>query len=320
MALSFHTIPYTLRLKTPLWTARGSIETRSGWLLRIADGSGTCGWGEASPLDGMASPERAAAHAFDEAFLDLQARRAGLSLARFLGGGQAAACVEVNALLWAENPAHAAEEASRAVAEGYRCLKLKVGGQVQSDLERVAAVRRAVGDGVAIRVDANGAWSFEQALQAALGLEALGVELLEQPVPAEEIEALADLRRRSPVGIAADESVTDLTSARRILKAEAADALVIKPMRLGGLLPAAAVAQAARAAEVSVIVTSTLEGAIGRAGAVHLAAALGSTWYAHGLATGAQLAGDLASGLDPKDGRIDLPETPGLGVVPWLAD
>jgi o-succinylbenzoate synthase len=317
MALSFETFPYTLRLKAPLWTSRGKITSRTGWLLKIQDGDGTRGWGECCPLEGFAPPDRSAAHAYDEAFVDLQARRAGVSVARLLGDGQAAASVAVNALLSEDDPLHAAEEAGRAAASGFRCLKLKVGGRVRVDLERVAAVRRAVGDDLAIRVDANGAWPFEQALQAALGFEALGVELFEQPVAAGAIEDLANLRGRTRVAIAADESVTDLAGARRILEAGAADVLVLKPMRLGGLLPAAAIAQAARAAGAEVVVTSTLEGAIGRAGALHLASALGSTRLAHGLATGAQLAEDLASGLEPKDGRILLPEAPGLGIEPW---
>jgi L-alanine-DL-glutamate epimerase-like enolase superfamily enzyme len=304
VALSFQTRAYSLRLRAPLWTARGSIERRDGWLLRIRDGDGVCGWGEACPLPGFVDERAAAAHAYDEAFLDLSARRAGVPLARLLGGSGAAAEVRVNAL-------------DEADAAGCRCVKLKVGADLEAGLQRVATARARLGPAVALRVDANGAWTLQQALQALQALEDLGVELLEQPLAAEDVAGLARLRGRSRVLIAADEAVRDLHAARRLLQAGAADVLVLKPMALGGLLPAAAIAAEAREAGAGVVVTTTLEGAVGRAGAVHLAAAAGSVHLAHGLATGALLLEDIAAGLEPRDGAIRIPEAPGLGVQPW---
>lgn len=302
MALSFATFPYSLRLKQPLRTAHGTIVSRTGWLLRIRDGEGCTGWGEACPLEGFASRQACAAHAYDEAFLDLAARRAGVPVAELLGGPGVARRVEVNAL--------------ESAAEGFRCLKLKVGGPVPEDLARVREIRRNLPDAVKIRVDANGGWSFEQALQAVPALEELGVEMLEQPLRAGDIEGLAELRRRTSLRIGVDESIQDLESALGLLAAGAADVFVLKPMRLGGLLPAAAIAAAAREAGIAVVVTSTLEGAIGRAGALHLAAAFGSPDWAQGLATGALLAEDVARGPEPEGGFLHVPGGPGLGVEP----
>jgi L-Ala-D/L-Glu epimerase len=302
MALSTRTYPYALRLKTPLLTALGPIAGREGWLLRVEDEAGHFGWGEASPLPGFVEPAAAAAHAYDQAVLDLGARRAGVPLWRLLAD-DAPTRVPVNQLEGEGGP-------------GVRCIKLKVGGDVRADLRRVEALRRRAGGAVALRVDANGAWTLAQALEALPALEALGVELLEQPVAAGAIRELASLRGRTRVAIAADEAVGDLAQARRLIEASAADVFVLKPMRLGGLVPAAAIAAEARAAGVEVVVTTVLEGAIGRAGAVHLAAAVGSRRLAHGLATGSLLAEDVGVGLEPEDGWIEVPQVPGLGVVP----
>ena len=323
MALSFETFPYRISLRTPLLTARGRIEAREGWLLRVTDGSGMEGWGEASPLDGFVSVEQAAAHAFDEASLDLQASRAGVPVAALLGDGSYADAVEVNALLSATEPEAAAEEARQAAAAGFRCMKLKVGTSpaVQHDLDRVARVREAVGEHIELRVDANGGWSIDLALEALTRLEELGVSLIEQPVPTSDLDGLSALRGKSRLAIAADEAVTDLFAARRIVEAGAVDVLVIKPMRLGGLLHAKAVADVALAAGVGVIVTTSLEGAVGRTGALHLAAAIDAdprqrARLPHGLATGSTLVEDVATGPVPLDGWLRLPAGPGLGVIP----
>ena len=145
------------------------------------------------------------------------------------------------------------------------------------------------------------------------------IELVEQPVATEATEELARLRRTSLCRVAADEAVTSLKAGRGLLTAEAADVLVLKPMRLGGLRPALTLAREAAERGVPCVVTTTFDAGIGVAAALHLAAALPSVEAlpdpAHGLATANHLAADLvAEPPRPRNGAIALPSSPGLGV------
>ncbi|MDJ0868478.1 MAG: o-succinylbenzoate synthase [Myxococcota bacterium] len=266
--------------------------------------------------------------AVDLALLDLAARRAALPLAHWLARGLARADghatarerVAVAALLASSNPEQAGQEARARVEEGFTTLKLKLAADdFERDHARVAAVRNAVGRGIRLRLDANGGWKEVDVPPRLRALAPLGIELIEQPVPAEEIDALARLRSAAPFPLAADESVRGEREAERLLAARAADVLVLKPAALGGLRPAARIAERARRAGRAVIVTSFLDSAVGVAGALHLAAAL-PEGPAAGLATAALLRADLAAGPTPSAGTLALPRLPGLGVEPRLAE
>jgi o-succinylbenzoate synthase len=213
-------------------------------------------------------------------------------------------------------PERAAALTREALAAGARTLKLKVGGgSLAEDLARVRAVREAAGDGIAIRLDANQAWSEEEAVTALAALRVYEIEYVEQPVAASNLAALARLRRDAGVLVAADESICDLRAARRVLDAKAADLLVVKPMVLGGLYAARQVAALAAERGVPVVVTSLVESAVGRTGALHLAASLGATRHAHGIATGGLLAEDVADAPAMEQGWVRLPPGPGLGIA-----
>jgi L-alanine-DL-glutamate epimerase-like enolase superfamily enzyme len=226
-------------------------------------------------------------------------------LARLLDPG-ALLEIPASALLAAQGMPELAREARDAAAEGFSTLKLKVG--LDDDFARAAVVRDAVGPAVKLRLDANGAWTREQALRLLGELSPLGIELCEQPT-----EDLVGLRDASPVPIAADEMVAGDPEAALAR----AHAIVLKPMLLGGLLPALRLGRRARALGLRIIVTSSLEGAIGRAGAAHLAAALLALGPqpAAGLATGRLLADDLCEDtLAPRRGVVHLANSPGLGL------
>jgi o-succinylbenzoate synthase len=315
--------PYRLRLAQPLRTARGSTEFREGFVV-LAHQGGYTGRGEAAPLPELgtetlaeclqelraasldAPPRTPAARcAVEQAFLDLVSQREGIPLARLLDPG-AVLEVPASALLAAQGMPELARETRRALDEGFRTLKLKVG--LDDDFARAAVVRDAAGPSVNLRLDANGAWSFAEAVRRLRELAPLGIELCEQPT-----EDLAGLREASPVPIAADELVARDPEAALAR----AHAIVLKPMLLGGLLPALRLGRRARELGLQVIVTSSLEGAIGRAGAAHLAAALLALGPqpAAGLATGRLLADDLCpDALAPRRGVIYLLESAGLGL------
>lgn len=312
--------PYRLRLLRPLRTAHGLREVREGVEIRVHDGA-LSGRGDAAPLpelgtetlDECLAQLRAATPAtlprtpaarcgFTQALLDLQAQRAGLPLARLLDP-RAPLHVPASALLAGGTMPELAREAQRAASEGFGTVKLKVG--LDDDYARAAVVRDAVGPEVKLRLDANGAWTAEEALRKLHELAPLGIELCEQPT--------ADLTGLDgcPVPVAADEMLrSDPEGAL-----ERACALVLKPMLLGGLRAALELAQRAQARGLSVIVTAALEGPVGRAGAAHLAAAV--------LALGPQPAAGIATGrlfaegpdpFAPERGVVRIPDLPGLGL------
>ncbi len=262
----------------------------------------------------------------EQALLDLAAQAAGLPLYQLLSP-HASPKVLVSALLAGDSPAALAASAAEAVAEGFSTLKLKVGGRPlegpEGDLARARAVRAAA-PRAALRLDANGSWTVDEAIAGLLALRQFSPELCEQPVPAADFAGMRRVREAlsGEVKIAADESLGLAGAAALLLASPAgADVLVLKTPVLGGILRALRLAERARAAGVEVLATTFLEGAVGRAGAAHLAAALGGA-RAHGLATGRLLAGDLGrERFELKDGWLHLEARPGLGVslgdAPW---
>jgi L-alanine-DL-glutamate epimerase-like enolase superfamily enzyme len=221
----------------------------------------------------------------------------------------------VNATVRAADRAGAAEAAAAAAEAGFRCVKLKVG--IGDDAGRVAAVRAAAGDAMAIRVDANGAWpTVDEALAHLRALAPAGIELCEEPVHG--IEAMRALRARSPVPLAMDETAAE----RGAPGAGAADAVCLKVGRCGGISGVLRDARAARAAGTKVYVASNFDGPLGIAAGLHAAAGLrasGPVGYC-GLATLGAFAG-FEDVLAPVRGAVSVPSGPGLvGGVGGLSD
>ena len=258
---------------------------------------------------------RAARSAVESALVDLVARVSRRSVAGYLDSG-AATDVAVNAMLGIDPPDEVATEARALVDAGYRCLKLKAGDEPDGALaDRVAAVRAAVGPGVALRLDFNGSLGTDEAGDILASVAPYDIEYAEQPIPpGAGAEALARLRWNGPVPIAADESVRDLGAARVLLDTRAVDALVVKPARVGGLRQARAIVELSAAAGVPVTVSTMFETGVGLAGALHLAATVPGS-QAHGLATAELLASDLLlTPLAIAGGRMAVPDGTGLGV------
>jgi o-succinylbenzoate synthase len=263
----------------------------------------------------------AAQHGLECALLDLAAQAAGVPLARWLHPA-AAADVALNATLGATAPEEAAAQALAWQRQGFATLKLKVGvGGDLADIARAEAVRLAVGTGVRLRLDANEAWSEEQAARMARRLAPLDIEYIEQPVPAGDLAALARIRASSPIPVAADEAAATAEGAAAVLRERAAHILVLKPMALGGVVATLRIARLAFEQGIPVVITTMLEGVYGRTAALHAAAALPALaqgrvpTLACGLATGHLLAEDLADDPpQPHHGRLAVPQVPGLGA------
>ena len=215
----------------------------------------------------------------------------------------------MNATLTALDRAGVAEQAAAAVREGFACVKVKVG--VGDDAGRVAAARAAAGPQVALRLDANGAWSVEDAVRAIDVLAPAGLELVEEPVHG--LQAVREVRERVAVRVAIDETAAE----HGALGAGVADAVCLKISRCGGISSLLAAATLVRASGAEVYLASTLDGPVGIAAAIHAAAALASRGPVPycGLATLGLFEG-LENPLPVRGGQIDLPTGHGLGVDP----
>jgi len=334
--------PVRLVLREPLATAWGALHEREVLRVRLAWSEDDFGEGEAAPLepyDGVPAAAVAAAldgyrevlrdadpgaghadllaacaaerdlpqalAAIDLALWDRAGRRAGRPVARLLAPGPADR-VAVNATLSAPDRAGAAAQAAAAAAAGFGCVKVKVG--IGDDAGRVAAVRAAAGPGMAIRVDANGAWSTaREALANLRALAGAGLEYAEEPVHG--VEALAAVRAAGVVPVAMDETAAEPGA----VDSGATDAVCLKIARCGGITGLLRDARAARAAGSAVYVASSFDGPLGIAAGVQAAAALAAEgplpWC--GLATLSAFVG-CEGVLAAVGGSIAVPEGPGL--------
>lgn len=329
----------THRLSTPLRTAYGDVAERELFTLRLTAADGVTGRGEAAPLepydgvpaalvaqaleryaqvladgDGRTGPQLLEAcrevadlpqalAAVDLALWDAAGRRANRPLAAMLTDAPRAD-VPVNATIGADDRAGAVQAAAAAADAGFSCVKVKVGAG--DDDARLAAIRRAVGPYVALRVDANGAWDVEQAVDAIETLSRHELELVEEPVSG--IEALRAVRERVTARIAMDETAAQ----HGAIASGAADAVCLKISRAGGIGALLSQAALVRALGAEVYLASTLDGPLGIAAALHCAAAL-RVDLPCGLATLPIVGNGFGDPLPVHHGRIRLPAGPGLG-------
>ena len=339
--------PQRLKLRRPLSTAWGQLRERELITVRLTWPDGSWGEGEAAPLEpydgvslaavraaldaygavlaeaGPDTPAQAllaacaaerplpqALAAIDLALWDRAGRRAAVPVSTLLAPG-AARGVFVNATISAHDRAEAAAQGARAAAEGYICVKVKVG--IGDDAGRVAAVRAGAGPRMAIRVDANGAWADPQEALANLrSLVGAGIELAEEPVHG--IEALRAVRELSPIPVAMDETAAELGA----VSAGAVDAVCLKISRCGGITGLMEQAALARSAGAHVYVASSFDGPAGVAAGLHAAAALSASGPVApcGLATLRWFEG-LEDVLPIHDGTMPVPSGPGLlGMKP----
>ena len=268
----------------PMRVAFRGVTVREALLLR-----GPAGWGEFSPFveydDAEASRWLAAA---------FEAARVGWPV-------PVRSRVPVNATV----PAVQDVAAVLARFPGCTTAKVKVaqvGQSLQDDVARVAAVRDLLGPEGRIRVDANGAWSVEQAVTALTELSPFGLEYAEQPCAS--VEELAAVRSRVDVLIAADESVRKATDPLRVARAGAADVIVLKVAPLGGVRAALRIAEECG---LPVVVSSALDTSVGIRAGVALAAALPELPYACGLATTSLMTTDVTvASLDGHGGFLPV--------------
>lgn len=318
---------------TPRWTA----QSRRGLLLRVEDGSGMAGLGEASPLPGysretLAACEEAferfpwdtlpdptapdaldvlgcadvwielpaaARFAIETAWLDLAGQHRRVPLATLLGAPPHAA-IPVSALLLSEEPDGAALEGAHAVRSGIGTVKLKVSGaDFDHSVARLAAVRKRCGNGLRIRLDANGSLPPADALGSLRELAAYAPELIEEPVASSELRTIEG----SPVPIALDESLQDPDALQHLetwLTAGPCTAVVLKPAALGGFVRCVRLAREAAAHGLRATVSHLFDGPIALRAAQQLALAIADPVLASGVGPHAGIEAYDSAGSSPE--------------------
>ena len=252
--------------------------------------------------------------AVDMALWDLYGQLHQIPVHKLLGGARRTLVTDLT--ISVNPPEQMARDAREAVARGYDCLKVKVGADPTLDTARLAAVRKAVGRDVCIRIDANQAWTPRQAVRILNEMQdkGLGLDLVEQPVPAADLEGLAYVTRHSWVPVMADESVFSPADALRIFQTRAADYVNIKLMKCGGLTNALRIASAAEVYGVECMIGCMLEAKIAVNAAVELACA-------RSIITRVDLDGPVLCSVDPVVGGaqfdekvITVSDAPGMGI------
>ncbi len=249
--------------------------------------------------------------AFDMALHDILGKAAGLPLYRLLGGDKPS--FETDITTGIDTTEAVVKETKEHADLGYRNLKVKVGTDPDADFARLKAIRDAIGYDINVRIDANQGWTVPQAIYALRKMEALKIQLVEQPVVAADMAGLREVREHSPIPIMADEAVFLPSDALKLVKAEACDYMNIKIMKAGGMLNSVRIAHIAAAANMRCMVGCMLESRVALSAAAHVVASQANIVYADLDGNADHVVDPVTDGFAVKAGVLTLNEKPGLG-------
>ena len=254
----------------------------------------------------------AAKAAIDIACFDIAGKKLNVPVYQLIGGRYHEK-FPITHVLSIGTPEKMANEAAERVEMGYRSFKMKVGTEVMKDVERIQAVREKVGDAIDIRVDVNQGWhNAATTLKGLRALRDVNLDWLEQPVDADDIDAMVEVKSKTDVTLMIDEGLHGTKEMREIIAKRAADKVNIKLMKCGGIYPAMKLANMAEMAGIECQVGSMVESSIGSAAGFHVA-------FSKKIMKSVELTGPLKFSKDVGNLHYDVPficlnERPGLGV------
>ena len=328
-------------------TARGSSDTATQVLVRLVV-DGVVGWGNACPnpvtgetaesvaavldtirletkgfafekpvelwsrMEQIAAGNRTAKAGVDIAAWDIAAKVAGKPLSQLLGGTRDRFATDMTLSLLPVG--ETLEQARRHVGDGFRALKVKVGEGVAPDVERVLAVREAVGGGIELRVDANQAFTRDQSLEFLEGVKSARITVLEQPLPATDLEGMQRLTAISPIPILADESAMTAEDVMKLRWGRCCHGVNLKLMKCGGITPALEMAAVCESASFPIMVGCMAECSVSILAALHFALAQKSLRWLD-LDSQFNLERDVCPPPLFENGQLIVPGGPGLGVA-----
>ncbi len=324
-----------------------------GWIVGIRGEDGTIGYGYASTMNHYGAPHAAVKGALDQlckrligcdsrqiasimddldhamhgnnqaksgidcALHDLMARSLGVPICDLFGGPAVREFATLR-ILPIKSPADMAKNARMLADKGVRHFKIKVHGDVEEDVERVAAIRAEVGPDAHLTIDANQSYAPKDAIRALTMMAPYRIDLAEQPVNAEDLLGLKAVTQAVPITVEADEAAYSLDRVMTLVRERIVDAISLKITKLGGLRKSYAAAQICEAGGVKYRLGAHVGPMLLAAHALQLAAALPGIWYASELTEFDGLAEDRWEGLKLVDGVLHHSDAAGCGVTPTV--
>jgi L-alanine-DL-glutamate epimerase-like enolase superfamily enzyme len=341
-----------ISLKEPFITSLGREDNAENILVKIITDKGITGFGECSPYmpingesidtcftvaqyfakvlkgkNALAIEDRIAdmdkiiygntsiKSAFDMALYDIASQHAGIPLYKFLGGDNNKTIITDYTVSIGE-PAKMAADAVKIKAEGYPAIKIKLGLNGATDVQRIKAIRAAVGNEIPLRIDANQGWNVEEAITTLKALAQFDIQHCEEPIPRWDFMQLPKVKKESPIPIMADECCGDEHDAERLIQIGACDYMNLKLGKSGGIFKALKMVKLAEAAGIHLQVGAFLESRLAMTAFAHFA--LCSPAIVHfDFDTALMFSEDpVTGGIEYKEnGMVKVPDTPGLGAI-----
>jgi L-alanine-DL-glutamate epimerase-like enolase superfamily enzyme len=252
--------------------------------------------------------------AFDIAFYDIASQKGGLPLYAFIGGKNDKVIVTDYTVSIGEID-KMAEDAVKIKNQGYPAIKVKVGKNGKTDIERIRAIRKAVGDEIPLRIDANQGWEVEEAIETLNAMAEFNIEHCEEPIARWKLTDMPRVKKESPIAIMADECCGDDHDAQRLIELNACDYMNIKLCKSGGIFKALKMARMAEKSGIKLQVGAMIESRLAMTAFAHYALCSPSIVH-YDFDTALMFSEDPVSGgihYGP-NGVITVPETPGLGA------
>jgi L-Ala-D/L-Glu epimerase len=253
--------------------------------------------------------------AFDMALYDIASQHAGLPLYKFIGGANNKTIITDYTVSIGEVDKMAAD-AVKIKEQGYPAIKVKLGKNGKTDVERMKAIRAAVGDAIPLRIDANQGWGVEEAIETLKALAPLNIQHCEEPIARWNFMQLPRVKKESPIPVMADESCGDEHDTERLIQLNACDYMNIKLGKSGGIFKALKMARMAEQAHIHLQVGAMLESRLGMTAFAHYALCSPAIEH-YDFDTALMFSEDPVTGgiIYEKNGVVKVPETVGLGAT-----